>query len=78
VARVDVDPEDRDQEPLVLEAIVACPRCGFETDAVFNSDPGVYELEDLTDAPEAAVNCSECGQSYIATYPGWTIHEDAG
>lgn len=77
MARIDENPEDRDQEPLRLDQMEECPSCEVLQDVVFQAPAGVFELEDLTEAPEALVTCVSCQYVWKALYSGWTIHEEA-
>lgn len=78
MARVDIAPEDRDKEPLRLEGILDCPECECAFDHVFTAADGVFEREDLIDAPTEEVECPACGHVWAATWEGWLSHEDAG
>lgn len=40
MARVDEAPEDRDQAPVLLEALIECPHCGIEFDHGFTAAEG--------------------------------------
>lgn len=78
MARVDIDPNERDKEPLQLESLLDCPECDTTFDYVFTAPDGVFEREDLVDAPTATVECPSCGHQWEATWEGWLSHEDAG
>lgn len=78
MARIDQRPEDRDRQPLQLDSIVTCPECETDFDAVFTAAEGVYEREDLIDAPVQRVVCPKCGHAWDAEWEGWLAHEDAG
>lgn len=78
MARVDEDREERDQEPLKLESILTCEECDVDFDHVFTADEGIFEREDLVDAPVEEVTCPNCGLSWEAEWGGWLAHEDAG
>lgn len=78
MARVDTNPEDRDREPLVLSALVDCESCETTYDAYFHFPSGVYEREDIIDAPIETVTCPSCGHQQDEQWPGWTAHADAG
>lgn len=77
MARVDLDPEERDKHPLQLTNLLDCPACGTTFDHVFTAPEGVFDMEDLVDAPQETVTCP-CGHSWEAEYEGWLSHEDAG
>lgn len=77
MARIDEDPEERDQTLLLLDAIITCPGCGGSFDFVFQAPEGVYEREDLVDEIETRSECPICGMEFPARYEGWTSHEDA-
>lgn len=76
MARQDLTPEDRDQ-PLRLESLVDCVFCGVTFDVLFIAPDGVFDLEDLDEAPTADVCCPSCNEKQIAEYTGWTIHNEA-
>ena len=78
MGRKDLDPEDRDQEPLIRESIVECPSCQTEFEVVFQAPDGIFETEDLEDPIEQQVECPECSTSFIAKFEGWVVHGDAG
>lgn len=78
MARIDEDPEQRDKAPLVLENVVECPRCEAEFDGLFTAPEGIFEKEDLIEAPVAVLECPSCGLEAKFTYEGWISHEDAG
>ena len=77
MARIDEEPEDRDQTPLRLEQFVECAMCGQLQDVQFPTPPGVYELEDLTESPEIVWTCVSCGFEAEITFSKWTIHDEA-
>lgn len=77
MARVDEDPEERDQEPLRLSQIVECAMCETMQEVEFVAPEGVYDLEELTEAPETTHTCVSCGYEAEVTYSGWTVHEEA-
>lgn len=78
MVRQDVAPEDRDQQPLQLSAVLDCPDCGTTFEVIFMAPDGVFDAEDLVDAPTSEVECPSCGECWTAEYPGWCLHEDAG
>lgn len=75
--RYDLDPEDRDKTSLKLPAVLDCPECNVPQDHVFDAGEGVYDMEDLEEAPEELVTCVSCGHTWLASYEGWTIHTEA-
>jgi ferredoxin-like protein FixX len=77
MARVDEDPEDRDQEPLRLSQLVDCAMCKTTQEVEFVAPEGVYEAEDLTEAPETTHTCVNCGYEAEVTYAGWTNTQEA-
>lgn len=78
MTRVDQDPEDRDVTPLQLPNVVDCEDCGCMFDVVYTCPDGVFDLEDMVDAPEMDVTCPECGKVWNRPYEGWLAHSDAG
>jgi uncharacterized Zn-finger protein len=78
MARIDEDPDTRDQAPLVLENMLDCPECDTTFDHAFTAPPGIFYKEDLVDAPREEVKCPNCGHKWEAEYEGWLSHEDAG
>lgn len=78
MARADVPPEERDKHPLQLESIIDCEACDAPFDHVFTCPPGIFEAEDLVDAPAEDVTCPNCGHVQHAEWGGWLSHEDAG
>jgi hypothetical protein len=78
MGRKDLEPEDRDRDPLTLVSVVECPVCACEFELVFEAPEGVYEVEDLTDPPVSRGPCPACGDDGPWVYDGWTVHEDAG
>lgn len=77
MARIDEEPEDRDQAPLRLSQLVDCGLCGTTQDVLFEAPEGVYDLEELEEAPETTHTCVSCGHAAEVTYSGWTIHTEA-
>lgn len=77
MARVDEDPEERDQEPLQLSQLVDCGMCGVAQEVFFRCDEGVYTLEDMIDQPETTHTCVSCGYESEVTFSGWVINEEA-
>lgn len=77
MARVDEAPEDRDQAPLRLSQLVDCPECQTMQEVEFVAPEGVYELDELTEAPETTTRCVNCDVEWVVTYSGWTINEEA-
>ena len=78
MARVDESRDERDRSPLLLSGIVDCPECDTPFEWVFQAPEGVYDKEDLTDAPVEEVECPECGHRWTEEWGGWVAHEDAG
>lgn len=78
MARADQEPEDRDVTPLQLENVVDCENCGAMFDVVYTCDDGIFDLEDLKDAPEMVVTCPSCGNAWNRPWEGWLAHSDAG
>lgn len=78
MARADTAPEDRDREPLKLPAMIDCEQCETTYDFVFVCEEGVYEPEDVVDAPSAETTCPNCGHAQQEQWEGWTAHQDAG
>lgn len=78
MTRVDQEPEDRDVIPLQLPNVVDCEECGAMFDVVYTNPDGVFDLEDMVDAPEMDVTCPECGHTWRRPYEGWLAHSDAG
>jgi hypothetical protein len=76
--RKDLEPEDRDTEPLTVEAVVTCSVCSFEFEMVFQAEDGVFETEELEEPIEQQGECPSCGAESMFTYDGWTVHGDAG
>lgn len=77
MARQDMERAERDSHPLQLPAIVTCPECSVDTDVVFIAPDGVFDMEDLTEAPQMTIK-GYCGHNFLAEYEGWIAHEDAG
>lgn len=72
--RVGQEPDDAFRVSGVFE----CPGCGADFDVLFDPQEGVYEREDLIDAPEMDVECPGCGTKFHVVWGGWVAHEDAG
>jgi len=78
MARVDEAREDRDKHPIQLPAMVDCPECDTVFAVVFTAQEGVFDLEDLIDAPVMVVTCPGCEYAWTQDYEGWIAHSDAG
>ena len=80
MARVDEHPDERDTQPLQLQNTVDCPECDTIFDVVYTAPDGVFDNEDLVDAPVMEITCpnSDCGYTWEREYEGWLAHEDAG
>lgn len=77
MARVDEAPEERDQQLLRLSQLEECPTCRTLQQVEFEAQPGVYELEELVEAPETTAECEHCHTEWDVTYSGWTTNEEA-
>lgn len=78
MARIDEDPEDRDKAPLRLTGVFDCPECDVTFDHIFVAGEGVYDTEDLIEAPVGEVECPSCGCTWMGEFGGWVAHGDAG
>ena len=77
MGRHDLDPEDRDREPLQLAQILTCETCLIDFDHVFTAPEGIFDSEDIVDPIREEVTCPN-GHAHTYTYEGWLHHEDAG
>lgn len=77
MARQDEDPALRDSAPIQIDNILECPQCSIEFDHTFTAPDGVFEREDLIEAPEEDVSCPACAHTWRATWEGWLAHDDA-
>ena len=78
LARVDENPDDRDRRPLQVVGFATCPDCEADIEVVFTAPDGIYEVEDLVEAPKQRVSCGNCPAEFEAEWGGWVAHEDAG
>lgn len=80
MARVDEEPEDRDQTRLRLPALLDCPtsHCRTTFEWVFVAPEGVYDSQDLSEPPEDEVECPACHTTWVQEYEGWAFHTEAG
>ena len=78
MARVDVDPEDRDRGSLLLAQLLTCPACEVVFDHVFTAPAGVIDEQDLVESVVESLRCPSCDCPFEARYDGWIAHEDAG
>lgn len=78
MARIDEEPDERDQAPLVLSELQDCPECGTTQDVDYVCPEGIYELEDVVEAPSTTTTCVHCAHEWQSEYSGWTVHQDAG
>jgi hypothetical protein len=51
--------------------------CKTTQEVEFVAPEGVYEAEDLTEAPETTHTCVNCGYEAEVTYAGWTNTQEA-
>jgi hypothetical protein len=67
------DGHDAGPEIAVLAAIICCPACRTELEAVW-AEPG-----DSDESPEPALQtCGSCADSWVAEYPGFSFRTEAG
>lgn len=78
MARVDEHPDERDREPLTLLNTIDCEECGAFFDVVYVCPDGVFDTEDLIEAPVMDVTCPGCQHTWSREYEGWVTHGDAG
>ena len=78
MARADIPRGERDTAPLQLPNLVDCEECFATFDVVYIAQEGVYDMEDLVDAPVMEVQCPACGHTWEREWEGWLAHEDAG
>lgn len=63
---------------MILDQIKDCPHCGEIDEVEFPLPPGIDDPDEVIDVPKVSVLCGYCDREYVATYTGWTAHEDAG
>lgn len=78
MARIDENPDDRDRRPLQVAGFATCPECQADIEVVFTAPEGIFEVEDLSEAPKKVVHCTNCEHDFDAEWGGWVAHEDAG